>query len=269
MTAVVAPITRRQAVGQATALAGRGVRSAARQPWVWAIGMIFPLFIAATNASTMGKAIHLPGFPPVDSMLQFLLPASITQSVLFSGLTAGTDTAIDLQSGFFDRLVASPVARTSIIVGRLVGAAIASGAQALAFVAIYAVFGVRVHAGPIGVAILVLYAMVLGVAIGGFAAALAFKVRSVEAIGALFPLAFVLLFGSSAFFPTKAMDPAYRAFVGHNPVTWMIDGVRHQVIAGLDWSQAGIALGIGGLLAVGTLAMANLALRGRIKRSLA
>ena len=55
---------------------------------------------------------------------QFLLPASITQSVLFGGLTAGSDTATDIQTGFFDRLLASPVARTSILVGRLAGASV-------------------------------------------------------------------------------------------------------------------------------------------------
>ena len=84
------------------------MRSLLRQPWVLALGMVFPLFIAATNSSTMSSAVDLPGFPEVDSMLQFLLPASITQSVLFSGLSAGTDTAIDLRFGFFDRLLVAP-----------------------------------------------------------------------------------------------------------------------------------------------------------------
>ena len=53
-------------------------------------GLLFPMFIAAVNTSTMGEAIDfLPGFEGVDSLLQFLLPASITQSVLFGGLNAG------------------------------------------------------------------------------------------------------------------------------------------------------------------------------------
>jgi ABC-type multidrug transport system permease subunit len=261
------PITLRQAAAQASALAGRGVRSVLRQPWVLALGMVFPLFIAATNSSIMGNATELPGFPEVDSMLQFLLPASITQSALFSGLSAGTDTAIDLRLGFFDRLLVSPVARTSIIVGRLAGMALGCGVQALGFIAIYAVFGVRVHAGVAGIAILVLYAMAMGVAIGGLATAFAFRVGSIEAIGGLFPLAFVLLFGSSAFFPTSAMEGAFKTFARLNPVTVMIDGIRHQVITGLDWSKAFVSLAIALGLCATTAVLANAALRGRIKRA--
>ena len=68
----------------------------------------------------MGKAIDfVPGFEGVPSLLAFLLAASITQSVRVGGLTAGSDTALDIQTGFFDRLLASPVPRTTILVGRL------------------------------------------------------------------------------------------------------------------------------------------------------
>ena len=261
-------MTLRQAAAQASAIAGRSIRSLLRQPWVIALGMVFPIFIATTNSSIMGNATDLPGFPEVDSMLQFLLPASITQSALFSGLHAGTDTAIDLNLGFFDRLLLSPVARTSIIIGRLAGTAIGCALQALAFVALYGIFGdVRVEAGAPGVAILVLYAMTIGVAIGGFGTAIAFRVSAIESIAGLFPLAFVLLFGSSAFFPTSAMDGVVKTFAELNPMTVMIDGIRHQVITGLDWSEAALSLVIAvGLCAV-TATLANAALRGRIRRA--
>ncbi len=269
MTAValLPPITFRQATAQARALALRSIKGLLRQPWVLALGMIFPLFIAATNSSIMGNAVDLPGFPEVDSMLHFLLTASVTQSALFSGLSCGTDTAIDLSVGFFDRLLVSPVARTSIIVGRLVGMALGCGIQAAAFIAIYGAFGVRVEAGLAGIAIVVLYGMALGVAIGGLATAIAFRVSTIESIGGLFPFAFVLLFGSSAFFPSSAMHGVFKTFTRLNPTSVMLEGIRHQVITGLDWSKAGLSLAIALGLCVATAYLANLALRGRIKRA--
>jgi ABC-2 type transport system permease protein len=134
----------REALAQARALAGRSVRGTLRQPQVWLPGLLFPMFIAAVNTSTMGKAVQfLPGFAGVDSLLDFLLPASITQSVLFGGLTAGSDTATDIQTGFFDRLLASPVSRTSILVGRLAGASVTGAAQAVIFMLVYGAFGAR------------------------------------------------------------------------------------------------------------------------------
>ena len=77
----------------------------------------------------------------------------------------------------------------------------------------------------------------------------------------------MLLFGSSAFFPTSAMKGVVKTFAGHNPVSVMIDGVRHQVITGLDWSEAAGSLAIALGLCACTAALANAALRGRIRRA--
>jgi len=261
-------IGRRQALGQARALAQRSIRGNLRQPQVWLPGLLFPMFLAAVNTSTMGRAVEfLPGFEDVDSLLDFLLAASIAQSVLFGGLTAGSDTATDIQTGFFDRLLASPVSRTSILVGRLAGASVTGAFQAVVFVLVYGVFGVRVAAGLPGVLLLVTFAMVLALVIGGFAAMLALKTGSAEAVQNVFPLTFILLFISSAFFPTESMSGIYGSIATRNPVTWMIDGMRHQVIVGLDWSEAATSIGVAAVLAALAIFGAHRALQARLRRA--
>jgi len=257
----------RQAVDQARALARRSVVGTLRQPQVWLPGLLFPMFIATVNTATMGKAVHIPGFPPVDSLLDFLLPASITQSVLFGGLTAGSDTALDIQTGFFDRLLASPVSRTSILVGRLAGASVTGALQAIVFMIVYGIFGVRIAAGPVGALLLVVFAMVLALVIGGFAAMLALRTGSAEAVQNVFPVTFIGLFISSAFFPTELMSGVYRSIALRNPITWMIDGMRHQVIVGLDWSEAATAIAVAASLAVLAIFGANRALQTRLRRA--
>jgi ABC-2 type transport system permease protein len=272
VTAAVLPrevrIGSREALAQARGLAGRSIRATVRQPQVWLPGLLFPMFIAAVNSSTMGKAVDfVPGFEGVDSLLAFLLPASITQSVLFGGLTAGSDTATDIQTGFFDRLLASPVSRTSILVGRLSGASVTGAGQAVVFIIVYGIFGVRVAAGVPGMLLLVLYAMVLALVIGGFAAMLALRTGSAEAVQNVFPLTFIALFISSAFFPTEAMTGAYQAIAEHNPITWMIDGMREQVIDGLDVAAAMRSLAVAALLAAASVFGAHRALRARLARA--
>jgi ABC-2 type transport system permease protein len=257
----------RQALTQALALSRRSILGNLRQPQVWLPGLIFPMFIAAVNTSTMGRAPAIEGFPEVRSLLDFLLVASITQSVLFGGLTAGADTATDIQTGFFDRLLASPVARTSILIGRLAGAAVTGACQAVVFLVVYGLFGVRVAAGPAGIVLLLVYAMVLALVIGGFAATIALRTGQAEAVQNTFPLTFILLFISSAFFPTQLMHGVYRTVAEKNPITWMVDGLRHQVIVGLDWGEAAVSLGITVVLAVAAIAAANAALRSRLRRA--
>jgi ABC-2 type transport system permease protein len=273
-TAAIAPshgearIGSREAFAQAGGLARRSIRGTLRQPTVWLPGLLFPMFIAAVNSSTMGKAVHfLPGFEGADSLLQFLLPASITQSVLFGGLNAGADTATDIQTGFFDRLLASPVSRTSILVGRLMGASVTGAAQAVVFIAVYGLFGVRVAGGAPGMLALVVYAMVLALVIGGFAAMMALRTGSAEAVQNVFPLTFILLFISSAFFPTEAMKGIYQTLAEANPITWMIDGMRHQVIVGFDLGEALKSLAVTAILAALAIYGAHRALRARLAAS--
>lgn len=257
----------REAIEQARALARRSIVGTIRQPQVWLPGLLFPMFIAAVNTSTMGRSTSIPGFPEVDSLLDFLLPASITQSVLFGGLSAGSDTATDIQTGFFDRLLASPVSRTSILVGRLAGASVMGAFQAVVFMAAYGAFGVRLAGGFPAAALLVVYAMVLALVIGGFAAMLALRTGSAEAVQNVFPLTFIALFISSAFFPTELMSGIYRSIATRNPITWMVDGVRHQVIVGLDWGEAARSLAVAAVLATLSILGANAALRARLRQA--
>ncbi|MET0902455.1 MAG: ABC transporter permease [Acidimicrobiales bacterium] len=273
-TTAVAPVPgevrigSREALAQARGLARRSIRGTVRQPTVWLPGLLFPMFIAAVNSSTMGAAVDfLPGFEGVDSLLQFLLPASITQSVLFGGLNAGADTATDIQNGFFDRLLASPVSRTSILVGRLMGASVTGAGQAVVFIIVYGIFGVRVAGGVPGMLVLVAYAMVLALVIGGFAAMMALRTGSAEAVQNVFPLTFILLFISSAFFPTEAMTGFYQTLAEVNPITWMIDGMRYQVVEGFDLAEAAISIGVAAVLAALSIWGAHRALRARLAAS--
>ena len=256
----------RQALAQAASLARRSIRGTIRQPQVWLPGLLFPMFLAAVNTSTMGKAVQfLPGFEGVDSFLDFMLPASITQSVLFGGLTAGSDTATDIQTGFFDRLLASPVARTSILVGRLAGASVTGAAQAIVFIAVYGLFGAEVKGGVPGMLALIVYAFVLALVIGGFAAMLALRTGSAEAVQNMFPLTFISLFISSAFFPTESMHGIYRSIATRNPITWMVDGMRHQVVVGFDLSEAALSIAVAAGLAALAIVGANRALQARLR----
>lgn len=246
------------------ALARRAIVGTARQPAVFLPGLFFPLLIAAVNSAAMGRTTNLPGFPDVDSFLQFLLPATLVQGVLFGGITGGSDMALDIQDGFFERLLASPVRRTSILVGRLAGASALGGVQAVFFIAVFMLFGARVDGGVPAILTLILLGMVMALAVGGLAAAIGLRTGSQEAVQNSFPLVFVLLFLSSAFFPTALMTGWYQTVAEINPLTWMIDSARSLVIDGFTFADAARALAVAGALAVGAIAVANRQLRRRV-----
>jgi ABC-2 type transport system permease protein len=249
---------------QTAALGRRALKGTFRQPSVWFPGLLFPLMIAAVNSAAMGRAIHLPGFPPVDSFLQFLLPATLVQGVLFGGIVAGSDMALDISDGFFERLVASPVSRLSILLGRLGGAAVMGALQAVVFTVVFAALGAHIEGGLPAMVTLVVMAIILAVAIGGFTAAIGLRTGQQEAVQNSFPLLFVLLFISSAFFPTELMSGWYQTVAEANPLTWMINAARSLVIEEFTWSAALEALVLAAVFAVITISFSLSQLRRRL-----
>ena len=253
-------------VAQAFALAARSARSTARQPEMWLPSLIFPLLIAAVNNSAMARAVNLPGFPPVDSVLQFLLPATIVQGVMFGAVSGGSDLALDIENGFFERLLASPVARPAILVGRLAGGALLGACQTVVFVVIFAVFGARVEGGPLAVLALMAMAVAVTLMVGGVTAAVGIRTGSQETVDAAFPLIFILLFMSSAFFPAELMDGWFQWMALHNPLSWMIDAARRLVIFGFDWSDVFEAVAVPAAISGVTIAVAVRQMQKRLER---
>ena len=109
--------------------------------------------------------------------------------------------------------------------------------------------------------------MIMAIAIGGVTAAVGVRTGSQETVQNSFPLIFILLFLSSAFFPTQLMTGWYQQLAEANPITWVIDAARHLVVVGWSSSEAAVALGTAGTLAVLSVTAAAWQLRKRLAAS--
>ena len=260
MTAAV-PVIR-----QTAALAWRSIVTTIRLPQAWFPALFFPLVLMAIFTASFGGAPGtIPGFPPVRSFLDFAVSGAIIQGVLIGGTSAGAAFATDIEGGFFDRLVASPTSRTSILTGRL-GASIALGVgQALLFISVAAIFGARVDGGVLGIFIVVVIATLFAAAVGGLGIFLALRTGSGEAVQGMFPLFFALLFFSSAFFPLDTMVGWYHDVAALNPITYLVESMRREIIGGATIWTALTGIGIALGLAVITVGASALALRRRLR----
>ena len=254
------------ALRQYLALSRRAIVTTARQPTAIIPALLFPLMFLALTSSAMARTIELPGFPPVESFVQFAIATTILQGALFGATAAGSDMAKDIEDGFFERLIASPVARTSILVGRVAGAALLGFLQAWLFFGIATLFGTEVAGGLTAMLLISIVAAVAAAGIGSLSMAFGLRSGSSEAVQGSFPLIFVLLFFSSAFFPRNLMSGWFQDVATWNPLSRLIEGLREQVIFGADLSEFLVALLVAtGILALG-VTLAGLALRGRLAR---
>ena len=247
-------------------LSRRSLVNTIRQPVAIIPALTFPLVFLAINAAVLEKSIQLPQFPPVDSFLQFMIATTIIQGGLFGAIASGADMATDIEGGFFDRLIATPVSRTSLLVGRLAGAFMLAFVQAWLFFGIALLFGLEVEGGVIGMLGVAVISAVAGTGMGAFSVAIGLKSGSSEVVQGTFPLIFISFFMSSAFFPRALMNGWFETVATINPLSHMIEGARSLVIFGWDFSEFGRALGIAFAIFVVGVIVSLLALRGRLAK---
>lgn len=228
---------------------------------------VLPLLLLAVISSGTSAAQNLPDFPDVASYLAFMVPGTIVQGTILAGLTAGIALAGDIEGGFFDRLLATPVRRTSLVLGRLAGTLGLATVQAVFFLLVALVFGARFPGGVDAALAAVALAALTAVGIGGVAAAIALRTGSLSLLQSLFPFMFVLLFTAPAFFPRELLSPVLRDFAAFNPLTYVVEGMRSMLIGGAGSGEPALAFAAAAGLALATTALSTFALQQRLRRT--
>lgn len=247
------------------ALGARSIRQTFRRPQLLAPIVVFPTLLLAIQTGGAGASIELPGFPPVQSFLQFMLAGSMMQSMMLAGNSGGIAFAVDIEMGFTDRLFAAPIPRFAIVLGRLAGTAALGLFASLWFLAIGLIFGAEIEGGVAGALLAILLVTASALAVGGIGAAIALRTGSASVVQGLFPLVLVVLFLSSAFFPQELMIEPAKTIAQYNPLSFIVEGVREPIISGIDATQTLEAVAaIAGIVVLG-LMLSSRALKHRLR----
>jgi ABC-2 type transport system permease protein len=247
------------------ALGLRSIRQTFRRPQLIAPIIVFPTLLLAIQTGGAAGAIELPGFPEVQSFLQFMLAGAMMQSLMLAGNSGGIALAVDIEMGFTDRLFAAPISRFSIVLGRLAGTAALGAVAAVWFLAIGLIFGAPIETGVGGALWAIFLVTLTAMAIGGIGAAIALYSGSASVVQGLFPLVLVVLFLSSAFFPQELMVEPAKTIAEYNPISFVLDGLREPIIFGFSGSETVYALlTVAGIGLLGLLLSAG-ALRHRLR----
>jgi ABC-2 type transport system permease protein len=248
-------------------LAGRAVRRIVRQPAQLVFPVLFPLILLGVNASGLTAAASVPGFPAA-SYLDFALAIPFMQGALFAALNGGQDLARDIQGGFLDRLAMTPMSGAALLAGQLGGALFMGVISAVLYLVVGVVFGAGIASGVGGALVLLVLAITISFAFACFGTFVALRAGTGEAVQGFFPLFFVLLFLSSAFYPRDLIEQDwFRTVATYNPVSYMVEGIRSLVISGWDGQALAQAFGISLVAIVLFLALSSRALRTRLART--
>jgi len=239
----------------------RAIRLALREPEAIIPGILIPLFFFIVNVGALSDVSNFVG---VDNYKAFQLPVAIVFAV--TGISRAPSLVTDIQSGYFDRLLISPVSRRALLLGLMVADFLVVVALSIPVIILGLALGVTFVTGPLGILAFILLGALWGVAFTGFPYAIALKTGNPGAVNSSFLLFFPFAFLTTAFLPKEALTGWLATVASYNPVTYLLDGLR--AITSSGWELDKILPALGAILAVAVLSqtLAFNALRGRTKR---
>ena len=250
------------AVADTSLLVRRSVNRTLRQPANLVFSFIFPLLLLAVNSGGLNSATKIPNFP-TNSYLTFALAVPFVQGALFASNSAGTNIAVDIETGFMSRLALTPISRRALLAGQLAGVVALGLAQAIVYFAVGEAAGAGFKAGVGGIFVLLALSVLVTLAFGSIGALAALRTGSGEAVQGLFPLFFVALFLSSNALPRNLIEQDwFRTIATWNPVSYVLEAIRSLLITG--WDGAALAKGFA---AAGGIALVGVALSARAMRT--
>jgi ABC-2 type transport system permease protein len=271
VTAVTAPIAgagnavRARKVGflhDLLTVAGRALRSIPREPEMIIPALMIPLFFFVVNVGAL-QDFSEQGIAGFDYKA-FQLPVAIIFAV--TGISRAMVLVTDIQDGYFDRLVLTPVRRLPLLLGLMVADFAMVCGLCIPVIALGLAAGVRFETGPLGIVAFVLLAGLWGLVFTGFPYAIALKTGSPGAVGSSFILFFPFAFLTTSTLPREALTGWLDAVAGYNPVTYLLEGLRSLITEGWEWDSIGKALLAVGIVGLFSMSLCFAALRGRITR---
>ena len=217
------------------ALGRRALREALRTPEALFPTLFIPIFFLVVNTgqaadifpSESTEFLRGQGYGAFQLPTTLLLAASFGMAALF--------LVEEIEGGYFDKLRATPIPRSAIVMGRLIAEGVKCVFIACVIVLLALPFGVEVASGPLGFVLLVLLTALWGVVYAGFMQLIALKSRSAAATQSGSLVFFPLLFLTPNFVPRDLLTEPMEVAATFNPVTYLMEALRSLILDDLDW----------------------------------
>ncbi len=223
-------ISVRQALANALTLAWRNVTQLKHSPEklmdVTLMPIVFLMLFLYVFGGVVAGSTH--------AYLELLLPGLVGQMAVFASISLGTALCEDIKKGVFDRFRSLPIARSSPLVGAVIGDTLRFCVVMAVLTGFGSALGFRFHTGPLAIVAAYCLAYVFYLAMCWISVLIGLVAPSPETVqGISFIAVMPLVFGSSVLLANTSTMPGWlQAWVKINPVTALADSVRALTIGG-------------------------------------
>jgi ABC-2 type transport system permease protein len=196
--------------------------------------LLFWLFIG----SGLNRSFAPGGGTGTGSYLVYLFPGAIVLIVLFTAIFATISVIEDRQAGFLQSVLAAPVDRSAIAVGKVLGSSTLAMIQAMLFLVLAPLAGIPLGVGSTFAVLGV--ALIVSLALSALGLQLAWRIGSSQGYHAVMNmLLFPMWLLSGAFFPSTGASKWVSWIMAVNPLTYGVAAMRHA----LYWGSPDLAPG--------------------------
>ncbi len=161
--------------------------------------------------------------------LKFMYPGIIAMNIMGVAFFSTVSTVWDREFGFLKEILVAPISRTSISLGKALGATTVASSQALLLLILAPFIGVSIHL--LLIPRLIVFMLLLAFAISGLGLLIASLLKGLESFGLIMQLlVFPMFFLSGAFFPLTSVPGWMKALSVINPLTYGVDALRGIIL---------------------------------------
>ncbi len=231
------------------AIIARSRNELLRVPGAAIPGVLAPTIFFLGLTAVFGSLTLLPGFD-TQSYQSFLIPVSLMQGAGFTGAATGVNLARDIESGLFDRFLASPAPRWVLLAWMVTSASLRALVPWTFLFVVAMIIGAN-FPGIDGLIIAVVAVMGMGIvaACWGVAIALRFKTQSAAPLMQAGMLTIILT--TTAYAPQELLTGWLAEVAAVNPATFIVEAARQGFVGTVTWAETwpGI-LALAGFVAV-------------------
>lgn len=170
---------------------------------------------------------------PTMNFLEYTFPGTLVLIVLFTAIFSTISIIEDRREGFLQAVIAAPVRRTAIVLGKVMGSTTLAVLQAMLFLLLAPLSGIPLTIGSVLALAVVLTIVGVGLSALGFLIAWPMdSTQGFHAVMNLFLIPMWLL--SGAFFPASGASRWLAWVMTVNPLTYGVAAVRHALYLGRD-----------------------------------
>ena len=235
----------------------RYMKKLVRTPILLFFSLFQPIIFLLLFTQLFSQFSNIPGFAVAtgtDNYGLFATAGILLQNAFGSALQSGNSIVQDIDAGFLQKMLVTPVSRYAILLGRLTSDAFRVVIQSIIILGLAYLLGYTAVTGFPGILLMLLTIAFFGLAWSGISLAIGMKTRSSETVFAIGGfITFPLLFLSTALMPTSFLPGWINDVSMFNPISYTVNAIRVLMINGYDWSTIALAYGVIGLVAVVTL----------------